>query len=137
MDAVVDAGMPARWNQVSSFFFLVTKVFGFIISKYRGLCEGVVCVLFVWMIGGVCYVVGVVCLGTWGLFEGKVVKVKVVRELHLSVVLEYEKMCPVNSPGCHCAQPLGTCRFFPVRVVGVMSATGHLWVTEALRIGGA
>ena len=47
---MVDVGMPARWSQVSS-FFLVTKVFGYIISKYRGLCEGIVCVLFVWMVG--------------------------------------------------------------------------------------
>ena len=69
---MVDAGMPARWNQVSSFLCLVTKVYGYIISKYRGLCGGVVCVLFVWMVGSVCYVVGVVCLGTWGMFEGRV-----------------------------------------------------------------
>ncbi len=53
-------------------FFFVTKVVGYIISKYRGLCGGVVCVLFVWMVVGVCYVVGGVCLGTWSLFEGRV-----------------------------------------------------------------
>ena len=55
------------------FLCLVTKVFGYIISKYRVRCEGVMCVLFVWMVGGGCYVVGVVCLGTWDLFEGRVV----------------------------------------------------------------
>ena len=48
-------------------------MFGYIIYKYRGVCGGVVRVLFVCIVGGVCYVVGVVCLGTWGLFEGRVV----------------------------------------------------------------
>ncbi len=28
-----------------------------------------------------------------------------VRELYLSIVLEYQKMCPVNSLGCQCVQP--------------------------------
>ena len=37
MDAVVDADMSGLWYQVSSFFGLVTKVFGYIISKARGL----------------------------------------------------------------------------------------------------
>ena len=47
MDAVVDAGMSGRWYQVSSFLWLVTKVFGYIITKSRGLCGGLyVCCLY-------------------------------------------------------------------------------------------
>ena len=38
------------------FLCLITKVSVYIISKYEGLCRGVVCVLFVWMVGGVGYV---------------------------------------------------------------------------------
>jgi hypothetical protein len=69
MDAVVDADMSGRWYQVSRFLRLVTKVFGFIISKASGLCGRVLCVLFIWMVGvcswlGVCYGVGAVCLVT-------------------------------------------------------------------------
>ena len=64
MDALVDAGMPSRWNRVSSFLCLMTKGFVYIISEYGVLCGGVVCVLFVWMVGGVGYVGCVVCLGT-------------------------------------------------------------------------
>ena len=50
-------------------------MFGDIISKSRGLCGGVVCVMFIWLVGGsllgVCYGVGVVCLGAWRLLEGR------------------------------------------------------------------
>jgi len=38
MDVVLDAGMSGRWCLVFSLFSLVTKVFGFIISKGRGPC---------------------------------------------------------------------------------------------------
>jgi len=76
MGVVVGADMPGRRYQVSSFLWMVTKVFGNIISRSRGLCGGVMCVLFIWLVGvcllGVCYGVGAVCLGTRGLFEGRV-----------------------------------------------------------------
>ena len=52
------------------FFWMVTKVFGYIISLSRGLCGGVMCVLFIWLVGacllGVCYGVGTLCLGNGG-----------------------------------------------------------------------
>jgi hypothetical protein len=56
MDVVVGADMSGRWYLVSSFLWLVTKVFGYIISKSRGLCGGVVCVccLYDWL-GVVCW----------------------------------------------------------------------------------
>jgi len=76
MDAVVDADMSGRWYQVSRFFWMVIKVFGYIFSKSRGLCGVVMCVMFIWLVGvcllGVCYGVGVVCLRTWRLLEGRV-----------------------------------------------------------------
>jgi len=51
-------------------------VFGYIISKSKVMCVGVVCVLFMWEVGGgllgVWYGVGFACLGTWRLLEGGV-----------------------------------------------------------------
>ncbi len=51
-------------------------MFGYIISKSKGLYVGVVCVLFMWLVGGgllgVWYDVGYVCLGTWRLLGGRV-----------------------------------------------------------------
>ena len=69
MDDVVDADMSGRWYQVSSFFWMVTKVFGYIVSKARGLCGRVLCVMCIWQVGvslwlGVCYGLGAVCLVT-------------------------------------------------------------------------
>ena len=48
---------------------MVTKVFGFVISKGGGVCGRGLCVLFIWLGGvplwlGVDYVVGAVCLMT-------------------------------------------------------------------------
>ena len=75
MDVVVGADMSGRWYLVSSFFGLVTKVFGYIISKPRGLFGGVVCVLFIWLVEvsmlGVGYGVGAVCMGAWRLLKGR------------------------------------------------------------------
>ena len=51
---MVDADMSGRWCQVPSFLGMITKVFGYIISKYRGPCGGVcVCCLYGWL-GFVC-----------------------------------------------------------------------------------
>jgi hypothetical protein len=47
MDAVVDAGMFRRWCQVFSIMWLVTKDFGFFISKGKNLCGRESCVLFI------------------------------------------------------------------------------------------
>ena len=67
MDAVVDVGMSGRWCQVFSIMWLVTKVFGFLISKVRGLCGRGLCVLFIcwggmWLWLGVGCGVDAVCL---------------------------------------------------------------------------
>ena len=51
-------------------------MFGYIISKSKGLCGGVVCVLSMLLVGGgllgVSYGVGSVYMGTWRLLEGRV-----------------------------------------------------------------
>ena len=61
----------------TSFLWLVTNVFGYIITKSKGLCGRVMCVLFIWLVGvcllGVSYGVGVLCLVTWRLLGGRVV----------------------------------------------------------------
>ncbi len=69
MDDVVDAGMSGRWCQVFNCMRLVTKVFGFIISKGRGRCGRGLCVLFIclggmWLWLGVGCGVGEMCLLT-------------------------------------------------------------------------
>ena len=62
-------------SKYSVFFSLVTKVFYYIISKSGGLCGGAMCVLVVWLDGVwslcVCYGVGVVSLGVWGVLGGR------------------------------------------------------------------
>jgi hypothetical protein len=51
-------------------------VFGYIISKSKGMCGGVVYVMFMWLVGGdllgVWYGVGSVYMGTWRLLEDRV-----------------------------------------------------------------
>ena len=51
-------------------------MFGYIISKSKGLCVGVMCVIFMWLVGGgllgVWYGVGYVFLRTWRLLAGRV-----------------------------------------------------------------
>ncbi len=48
--------MSCRWSPVSSFWRFVTKMFVYIILKSKSLCECVVCVLFMWLVGVVCWV---------------------------------------------------------------------------------
>ena len=57
---MVDADMSSRWYQVSSFFWMATKVFGYIISKSRCPCGEVLCVLLIWLVGFVCGVFAMV-----------------------------------------------------------------------------
>jgi hypothetical protein len=70
MDEVLGAGVSGWWWQVLNFMELVTKVFGCIIAKGRGLSRWELRVMFIclgatclWV--GVGYEVGVVCLVIW------------------------------------------------------------------------
>ena len=56
-DAAMSSG---RWYRVLSYLCLVTKFFGYITSKDRGLCGRDLCMLFIWLCGvrlwlGVCF----------------------------------------------------------------------------------
>ncbi len=58
MCAAPDAAMSGLWHRVFRVLYLVTKFFGYITSKDRGMCGRVQCMPFI-MLGGVCLWLGV------------------------------------------------------------------------------
>ena len=67
--------------------------------------------------GGVCYVLGVVCLGTWGLFEGRVVwSLSVVCVMFMVICVCCWSGCPDDVSRTACGEMVVVC----VRVYGTV-----------------
>ena len=60
MRVALDVAMSGRRYRVFSLLCLVTRFFGFMTSKDRGLCGRVLCMMFMWL-DGVCLWLGVGC----------------------------------------------------------------------------
>ena len=58
MCVALDVAMSGRWYRVFGLLCLVTNIFGFLTSKFGGLCGKVLCMSFIWLYG-ICLWLGV------------------------------------------------------------------------------